>query len=118
MTIEGRPEISGADDFNDRIYKTARKDRLVDIISDYVTDESTNPNELYDDVMSEIDIWIKYHEKNLQKAQKVKETFQQRTYQIHASQFLAEDRISNYPYENISTNPVVTLGQDPVIFGA
>lgn len=112
MTIEGRPTVTGADQFNNQIYKTARKDRLVDLIADYITDEDTNTNELYDDVIGEIDTWIKYHQDNLDKAQKVKETFQQRSYQIQASQFLAEDRITNYP------GTPIKIGEDPVIFGA
>lgn len=112
MTIEGRPTITGADEFNDNIYKTRRKDRLTDIVSDYLTDENTSEDEFYDDVMSELDTWIDYHKHNLEKTIRAKEKFQPKTYQIQTSQFLAEDRITNYP------GTPIKIGEDPVIFGA
>jgi len=53
-------------------YETARKDRLVDIIGDYITDEDTSAEQFYDDLVHEIDTWSDYHQKYLEKCKMLK----------------------------------------------
>lgn len=111
--VEGRPNITGVDDFNDTIYKTARRDRLVDLIADYLTDEQTDARTFYEEILHEVNTWIEYHQSNLNRANEFKTLMQgNRTFEIKTSQFLAEDRITNFPGEPIK------IGEDPVILGA
>jgi len=52
-------------------YKQDRKDRLTDIIGDYITDEETTAEELYQDIMSEVKSWLDYHENYVKKCSAV-----------------------------------------------
>lgn len=52
-------------------YQKQRKDRLGDVIGDYLTDEDTTPAEFYIELKEEIQCWIDYHQKFLRKAQDV-----------------------------------------------
>ena len=113
MTIEGRPNTTGVDEFNDAIYKTARRDRLADLIGDYLVDGGTDPRSFYEEILHEVNSWIEYHQSNLNRANEFKTLMQgNRTFEIKKSQFLAEDRITNFPGEPIK------IGEDPVILGA
>ena len=113
MTIEGRPNTTGVDEFNDAIYKTARRDRLADLIGDYLVDGNIDPRSFYEEILHEVNSWIEYHQSNLNRANEFKTLMQgNRTFEIKTSQFLAEDRITNFPGEPIK------IGEDPVILGA
>ena len=68
MTIESRPEIENAKEFNQVVYATARRDRLSDLVMDYLSDEDTSPRQLYEDLLSEVKVLVKYHEYNATKA--------------------------------------------------
>jgi len=99
MTIEGRPDIVGSKEFNDQIYKKARRDRLVDLIGDYLTDEQTTAREFYEEVISEVQMWVDYHQKNMDRAQEFKLLIAGHREPL----FLTEDRDSNFPGENTLT---------------
>ena len=116
MTIEGRPSIQH--DWEAE-YEKQRLDRLHDAIDDYLQDAQISPQKIYDDILDTVNGVIEYHQSNLDRAKQLYSLIRgNQVFEIKTSQFLAEDRISNYPYENLPANPVVTLGQDPVIFGA
>jgi len=53
-------------------YETARKDRLTDIIGDYITDEDVTAEQFYSEIVSEIDVWYDYHMKYLEKCKLLK----------------------------------------------
>lgn len=78
FTIEGRPLIKEPDvtDFNTKIFNQARRDRLSDIIGDYITDESTDAKTFYDELMAEISGWLEYHESYLSKCKTIKDLLQ------------------------------------------
>lgn len=69
MTIEERPNIvsPNVEKFNMDIYKNARRDRLDDMISDYLNDEETTPTEFYNDLVGKLQEWIDYYEKFAEK---------------------------------------------------
>jgi hypothetical protein len=48
-------------------YSEQRKDRLNDVISDYMNDEEVTAEELYQDILSEVKSWIDYHETYVKK---------------------------------------------------
>ena len=52
------------------IYDKQRRDRLSEAVGDYLTDESTSPEQFYNDLKGEVQDWVeyykKYHEKSLQ----------------------------------------------------
>lgn len=54
-------------------YKKQRKDRLGDSIFDYLSDESVTSRQVYEDMLSEVQICIDYHKKFLNKAQNLYE---------------------------------------------
>jgi len=113
MTIEGRPDIIGSKEFNDKIYQQARRDRLTDMIGDYLGDEDVTPQQFYDDLIKEVDSWVEYHQRNLDRAVEFRTLVDgKNNYEIKVSQFLAEDRITNY------SGDVIKIGEDPVILGA
>jgi len=78
FTIEGRPLIKepDVDTFNMKIYNQARRDRLSDVIGDYITDQNTDAKTFYDELMSEISGWIEYHESYLDKCKIIKNLLQ------------------------------------------
>ena len=116
MTIEGRPPLQH--DWEAE-YEKQRLDRLHNAIDDYLQDTQISPQKIYDDILDTVNGVIEYHQSNLDRAKQLYSLIRgNQVFEIKTSQFLAEDRISNYPYENLPANPVVTLGQDPVIFGA
>ena len=53
-------------------YESARRDRLADIIGDYITDENTSVETFYNDLISEINIWVEYYQKYLNKSTQIK----------------------------------------------
>jgi len=52
-------------------YKNQRRDRLGDVIGDYLTDENTTVGEFYVELRAEIQIWIDYHRGFLKKAEEM-----------------------------------------------
>lgn len=51
-----------------KTYDAQRKDRLGDIIGDYLNDEDVTPQRFYDELKEEIHFWAVYHKKFLDKA--------------------------------------------------
>lgn len=56
----------------DEIYNS-RRDRLADVIGEYLTCESTSAEQLFDELTMEIDAWISYHNSMLEKAYKIRD---------------------------------------------
>lgn len=52
-------------------YQQNRKDRLTDLIADYITDEDVSAEELYQDILSEVKSWLDYHENYVKKCSAV-----------------------------------------------
>lgn len=52
-------------------YEKQRRDRLGDVIGDYLTDEDTSASQFYVELKKEIQEWVDYHQKFLRKAQDV-----------------------------------------------
>jgi len=63
MTIEGPPPF-----ITNTTYEQQRKDRMGDAIGDYLCDEDMTAKQTYDEMLSEIQVWIDYHQKFLDKA--------------------------------------------------
>ena len=53
-------------------YHNQRRDRLSDVVGDYLTDESLTAQDFYRDLMAEVQSWIDYHEKELKRTSEVK----------------------------------------------
>ena len=56
-----------------KTYEAQRKDRMGDAIGDYLTDEKIDARACYEDMLTEVQSWIDYHRKVLQKAETLKE---------------------------------------------
>ena len=54
-------------------YYNQRRDRLSDVVGDYLTDESLTAQDFYRDLMAEVQSWIDHHEKELKRASEVKD---------------------------------------------
>ena len=52
----------------DQSYYNQRRDRLSDVVGDYLTDESLTAKDFYRDLMAEVQSWVDYHEKELKRA--------------------------------------------------
>lgn len=64
MTTEGLPpNVSWT-----KTYEAQRRDRMGDCIGDYLTDEECSARTCYEEILAEVQSWIDYHEKFLQKA--------------------------------------------------
>lgn len=50
-------------------YAKQRRDRMGDAIGDYLTDESVDARQAYEEMLAEVQYWIDYHKKFLVKAQ-------------------------------------------------
>ena len=61
MTIEGRPELKGTEDFLHKTYAGQRKDRMQDAIDDYLQDDKVSARQAYEEMLSCIDDVIEYH---------------------------------------------------------
>lgn len=73
MTIEGRPEFQGSDEYWKKEFKQQRKDRLQDSIDEYLQDEEMDPRAAYEEVLCCIQDVISYHKKNLKKAEDLRD---------------------------------------------
>ena len=49
-------------------YHNQRRDRLSDVVGDYLTDESLTAKDFYRDLMADVQSWVDYHEKELKRA--------------------------------------------------
>jgi len=63
MTIEGRPELKGTEDFLNKTYAKQRKDRMQDAIDDYLQDDKVSSRQTYEEMLSCVNDVIEYHEK-------------------------------------------------------
>lgn len=52
-------------------YKQVRRDRLVDLIGDYINDEDTSALTFYNEVKDEVKIWLDYHKKYMEKCESI-----------------------------------------------
>ena len=43
-------------------YHNQRRDRLSDVLGDYINDESCDPKQLHRDMLEEVNSWINYHQ--------------------------------------------------------
>jgi ribosomal 50S subunit-associated protein YjgA (DUF615 family) len=65
-TNESRPEVQV--DWDSR-FKKERKDRLADAIGEYLTDEDVTAESAYEDMIAEVEGWVKYYRTYLDKAE-------------------------------------------------
>lgn len=75
MTIDGRPDLIPDPLFNENFmksYNDQRRDRLGDVISDYLSDEDKTAKDFYDDLITELDDWIQYHQRFAEKYKSAK----------------------------------------------
>ena len=54
-------------------YQKQRKDRMGDSVFDYISDEATTSRQVYEEMLSEVQVCIDYHKKFLNKAQNLYE---------------------------------------------
>tara|TARA_Y100001970_G_C14259297_1_gene878431 strand:- start:3462 stop:3710 length:249 start_codon:yes stop_codon:yes gene_type:complete len=47
---------------------TDRRERVYEVIGDYIGDKNVSPEEAYGELLSEVEGWIKYHSDCLEKA--------------------------------------------------
>lgn len=75
MTIEGRPDLIPDPLFEANLmksYNEQRRNRLGDVVSDYLNDEDKTAKDFYDDLISEIDDWMQYHQRFAEKYKEAK----------------------------------------------
>ena len=53
------------------IYDKQRRDRLSEAVGDYLTDESTSPEQFYNDLKKEVQDWVDYYKKYYDKSSQV-----------------------------------------------
>ena len=68
MTIEARPQKDWME-----TYYNQRRDRLADAVGDYLTCDATSARQCYEEMLAEVDGWIKHHRQHLNKAQALKD---------------------------------------------
>lgn len=109
MTIEGRPEIQYDWEAS---YRKQRRSRLDDALAEYLNDDTqTSPRESYEAILASAQEWIDYHKNNMDRWVEFKSLMMgNRPVDFTDSVYLTEDRITG--------QPVVKIGEDPVIFGA
>lgn len=50
-------------------YSEQRKERLANVVADYITDEEVTAAEFYYDLKAEVQDWIDYHKKEMKRAE-------------------------------------------------
>lgn len=70
MTIEGRPDFTK--DWQQEFYNQ-RRDRLADAVGEYITCDNTDARQCYEEILAEIDAWVKYYSTGMKKATALKE---------------------------------------------
>ena len=53
------------------IYNKQRRDRLSEAVGDYLTDESTSPEQFYNDLKKEVEDWVDYYKEYYDKSSQV-----------------------------------------------
>ena len=71
MTIEGRPEFQGSDEYWKAEYARQRKDRMQDAIDDYLQDDTVDARRAYEEMLSCVQDVIDYHQKEYVKAREL-----------------------------------------------
>ena len=102
MTIDGRPDLIPDPLFNENLmksYNDQRRDRLGDVISDYLSDEDKTAKEFYDDLITELDDWIQYHQRFAEKYKAAKMMINGHRKSTVPIQLLNEDAWANFPNE-------------------
>ena len=72
MTVEGRPEFQGSQEYWQKEYEVQRKDRMQDCIDDYLQDRKVTARQAYEEILSCVDDVINYHKKEYDKAVELK----------------------------------------------
>jgi hypothetical protein len=49
-------------------YKKMQRDRLVDLIGEYLNDDEVTAEEFYNIILEEVQSWVNYNQKNLEKS--------------------------------------------------
>jgi len=93
MTIEGRPEIDH--DWNEG-YRKQIRNRLADVIGEYVNDDDLSALSFFHDLKDELAGWVDYHQNYADKTTAILHLIDGHK----QPEFLAEDRNSNFPNEN------------------
>ncbi|MEK9894740.1 MAG: hypothetical protein VW454_07235 [Pelagibacteraceae bacterium] len=98
MTTEARPQKDWME-----AYYNQRRDRLADAVGDYLTCDDTSARQCYEEMLAEVDGWIKHHRQHLNKAQALKDLlmgernanmdFPHWPGEVTTKQFLQEDTI-------------------------
>ena len=102
MTIDGRPDLIPDPLFNENFmksYNDQRRDRLGDVISDYLSDEDKTAKEFYDDLIAELEDWIRYHERFAEKYKAARLMINGHRKSTVPIQLLNEDAWDNFPNE-------------------
>ena len=55
-----------------RTYAKQRKDRLGDVINDYMNDEDVSPRQFYEELLSELDEAREYHQRHADRYENIK----------------------------------------------
>ena len=53
------------------IYNKQRRDRLSEAVGDYLTDESTSPEQFYNDLKKEVQDWVDYYKEYYEKSSQI-----------------------------------------------
>ncbi len=53
-------------------YSSQRKNRMGDALLDYINDDDITSNRVYDEILSEVDEMVEYHQKQLNKSRELK----------------------------------------------
>lgn len=56
----------------EQTYRQSRKDRLGDVICDYLSDDELDARHCYEDILSEVQIWSDYHKEHYEKCMALK----------------------------------------------
>ena len=74
----------------DSSYADQRRDRLSDVIGDYLSDGTMSAEDIYNEIVSEVQSWIDYHEKELNKSIKFKELIKHKVDDIQGKDLYKE----------------------------
>ena len=66
--IQGHPYLGP-----DQTYEKARRDRLADVIGEYLNDENCDSRQIYEEILSEVNDWNDYHNRFARKSEQLRE---------------------------------------------
>jgi len=79
-------------------YSSQRKNRMGDALLDYINDDDITSNRVYDEILSEVDEMIEYHQKQLNKSRELKSLLMgNRPDSLSDTMLLNEDAWSDFP---------------------